>query len=86
MDNKNTVVIDSYANLFLQISNLLSCSFEEIKSKYADYSHCEINYFKKGMKDRFIEIRFDEKEITIKYIFNSDEKCDCTHLFSDKRN
>jgi len=83
MDNKN-IATNSYTDIFLQAGNLLNSSFQEIKTKYADYPHCEMNYFEKGMMDKSIEIRFDEQEFTIICTFNSDEISDYIILFPDK--
>ena len=83
MDNKN-IVANSYADLFLQAGNLLNSSFQEIKTKYADYPHCEINYFENGENDKSIEIRFDKEEVTTTCTFNVDEISDFIILFPDK--
>lgn len=85
MKNKNIIDIENYTGLFLHVSNLLNNSFPEIKSKFADYPHSEICYFEKVLKDKSIEIRFDEKEITITCTFNSNEICDCIFLYPDKK-
>lgn len=84
MDNKNSIGIENNAGFFLQVCNLLNNSFLEIKNDYADYPHSEISYFEKVLKNKSIEIRFDEIEITITCSFNPDELCDCIFLYPDK--
>jgi len=84
MGNKNTVSSENCDSILLHTSQLINCSFEEIKNKYADYPHCVMNYFEKNLTDKSIEIRFDKEEVTITCTFNSDEISDYIILFPDK--
>lgn len=84
MDNKNAIGTCNYADILQQTENLLNCSYQEIKSKYAGYPHCETTYFEKDMKDKSIEIRFDEQEISMTCTFNPEQICDSIFLFPDK--
>lgn len=84
MDHKNIVGNNDYANLLIHVSNMLNYSYQEIKSKYAEYPHSEINYFEDGENDKSIEIRFDKEGVTITCTFNADEISDFIILFPDK--
>ena len=84
MDNKNAVGTCNYADILQQTENLLNCSYQEIKSKYEGHPHCEISYFEEGLKDKSIEVRFDDQELTMTCIFNSDSVCKSIFLFPDK--
>lgn len=84
MDNNQTVGTANYANLHEQISTLLNLSLGEIKKKYADYPHCLVNYFEKGIEEISFEIRFDEEEVTIICTFDAEENCNVINLFPDK--
>lgn len=74
----------TYSKVIETVSTILGLSFSEIKSKFANYPHCVINYFEKEILDKSIEIRFDEVQVTITCTFDSDEFSDYIILFPDK--
>jgi len=61
MSNKNTTGSENYAGILHHASQLINYSFDEIKSKYADYPHCVIDYFEKNLSEKSIEILLIKK-------------------------
>jgi len=83
MDNNKIAGIENYAGILQRIDALFNLSLPEIKKKYKGYPICVVDYSEKGKEEKSIEIRFDEEEITITCLFNTEEKCNFIYLFSD---
>lgn len=84
MDKYKGVLNGRYAGFWEEPALLLSLSFSEVKRKYADFPICLMDYYEKNIREKSIEIRFDEKELTVTCTFNTKEICDRIYLFPDK--
>lgn len=73
-----------YSKFIERISSLLKLSLSRIKEEYADYSICLMDYIEKDIHEKPIEIRLDNKEVTLTCAFDNDENCDSVSLFLDK--
>lgn len=83
--NNNTIACSGYySGLCNELALLLQLSFSEIKRKYANFPICLMDYFEKDIKEKSIEIRFDEEELTVTCTFDEKEACDLIYLFLDK--
>lgn len=84
MDRYKSVLNGRYAGLWKELALLLSLSSSEIKHKYADFPICLMDYYEKNIVEKSLEIRFDEKELTVTCIFIPPGVCDLIYLFPDK--
>lgn len=84
MNNNTTARNGYYSGLCNELAILLKLSFSEIKRKYANFPICLMNYHEKGVEEKYIEIRFDEEELTVTCTFDEEGTCDCIYLFPDK--
>ncbi|GEM_PF-564998 len=80
MTNHKTTLHPDYYKLTYQAISILDLPFSVIKDKYPDNPVCLMDYFEKDIKQKGIEVWFDNESASIISCFNDDLKCVASHL------
>jgi hypothetical protein len=84
MNNNKPAGTVNAAGILQQLSSLLHLSLSEVKKRYSNYPCTQIDCSGKGLKEKLLEIRFEQDKITVTCVFDSEEKCIGIYLFPDK--
>lgn len=83
MINQKTLNTSIYTQYINHLGDILKLSRDEVTKRYKNYPLCLTQYIEKNKHEFITEIRFDEDEITISCVFNTEGQCTSAALFPD---
>ncbi|MFT3740397.1 MAG: hypothetical protein QM786_16745 [Breznakibacter sp.] len=84
MIHNATLKTEVLSILISHASSALRLSDRQIKEKFFPYPICVSDYYEKNERERFIEIRFDDKETFITCTFDIHHRCNSAFILPDR--
>lgn len=78
------MTVENLKELIKYACNTKHIAYTDIKTKFADFPICLMEYIEKGIHDKVAEIRFDEHKATLSATFDKEDICDYVILFPDQ--
>lgn len=78
------MTVDNFAELIGYACSAKHIAHTDIKSQFADFTVCLMEYIEKGVHEKVVEIRFDNHKATLSATFDKNDICDFAILYPDQ--
>jgi len=79
----NILKMKELSDFITQANSLLSLSERQIWERFREYPICFMDLWEKDERQKSVEIRFDNEQISITCLFNTEGRCDYAFITPD---
>lgn len=78
------MTVDNFAELIKYVCDTKHIAYTDIKTRFADFPICLMEYIENDIHEKVIEVRFGDYKATLSATFDEKDMCDFAILFPDR--
>ena len=78
------MTVDNFAELIKYVCSTKHIEYTDMKTRFANFPICLMEYIEKDVYEKVVEIRFDDYKSTLSATFDKKDICDYIVLFPDQ--